>query len=300
MPDARKRECFVFNGSLSTSSKNKEEEEKKGEYTLQYHHVRLAINAIQWGPEHGLPLSHFSHENKKMAEFGRTLVPTHLRLSAKISAQASLLLHTQFALILPLHLTASHRFLEKLAPIFPPILSGKTGHTGLLAAIENAVRHRGQKDPGTHSCDECRTDWNISTMVFRHATGDQIRLVIRSWRDVGDGRSPFEGVWRAHCACGTTQRGKFFGNKTGDSRRAGDIRRAFEGKGLEERGSIVRKTAYEDAEQFGILRARALPRWWLTSEENEQVRRREVEERVNRARDAAEESIRLAVEGERW
>ncbi|EOA87018.1 hypothetical protein ACJQWK_08224 [Exserohilum turcicum] len=196
----KQRECADFNSYLHAGS----------DYALRYHHIRLAINRSQLGPEHGIPLSAFSHEHKAMAKLFKTPVPTKLQISAKI-AKGRFLLHTSYAIILPAFATRNRNLLSALWPLFPHILVGhrasENGHTGLMAAVDNVVR-RGWKYQFTQNCAMCATDWAVSAQQFSHATGSQMRLVVQTWRDVGSARTPFETAWRAHGVCVSEIAGK--------------------------------------------------------------------------------------------
>jgi hypothetical protein len=300
----KKRDCADFNSYLHAGP----------DYILRYHHIRLALNAHLWGPEHGLLLSTFEHTEKNMAKISRTPVPTNLKISAKI-VEGHFLLHTSFAIILPSYLARSKLLLKHLWPTLPHILSGhrdsENGHTGLMAAIDNVVR-RGWKYPHTQNCSSCATDWSVTSHEFPHVTGGQARLVVQSWRDLGTGRTPFESGWRAHGVCtglptsSGTQIVKLKGVQ------AGDIRRAFETvmDGEEDEvtaaarstsrshvfRSFIRKASGGDDAGDAIRRSSARPRAWRTRSENEEVFRRYEEERLGAAASIAETMVRLDAE----
>jgi hypothetical protein len=66
-----------------------------------------------------------------------------------------------------------------------------------MAAVDNVAR-RGWKIPATQSCSECAAQFSVTAFgVPRCGVGEFVRLDIRVWRDLGTGRSPFEGLWRA-------------------------------------------------------------------------------------------------------
>lgn len=322
----KRRECADFNSYLYAGS----------DYVLRYHHVRLAINAALLGPEHGIPLSAFTHEQRGMTKISKTPVPTKLHISAKI-ARGRFLLHSSFAVILPSFATHSRNLLSTLWPALPHILTGHhdsdNGHSGLMAAVDNAVR-RGWKYPFTQNCSMCTTDWAVSTQVFPHATGGQTRLVVQTWRDLGNARTPFETGWRAHGVCATdtwnTSSAATCLLRTAGLQ-AGAIRRAFESAEATTtattptptttvseaklrptdssrtriyRSFIRRNTLDNDGllqgygdedEALVIRRSNARPRYWRTAEENAEAARRYEEDRRDVARSAAEEMARMSV-----
>ncbi|KAF1919844.1 hypothetical protein BDU57DRAFT_406806, partial [Ampelomyces quisqualis] len=138
----KKRECTEYNSYLDAGP----------EYTLRFHHIRLALNHFFYGA--GIPISSFTHTRAAMANIYRTPVPTNLSLSAKIVTH-HVFLHTSLAIILPAWSTSRKNILDQIWPLLPPILSGHRasphGHTGLMAAIDNVVR-RGYIYPSTQTC----------------------------------------------------------------------------------------------------------------------------------------------------
>ncbi|KAF2032748.1 hypothetical protein EK21DRAFT_109809 [Setomelanomma holmii] len=339
----KKRDCSDFNSylsaststitSTSTSIRNEngngdQNAGGNGAYILRYHHIRLALNSYLWGAQHGIPLSTFSHSQAGMAKVYRTPVPTKLDISARISTfdEATFLLHTSWAIILPANLSTRKQILIHIWPVLPTILSGhrdsENGHTGLMAALDNVLR-RGWKYPGTQSCSTCRTDWTVVSHFFPHASGGQVRLVVQSWRDLGAGRNPFDTSWRAHGGFVRGLERASCESSHSSNVRAGDIRHAFEcaesnggvtaGAGKKERNTsparmriyekFMRRSGYGGEDISGdevVRRSRARPRTWRTRSENEEVERREEEERAVVAREVAEEMVRLdAVRGMR-
>jgi hypothetical protein len=177
-----------------------------------------------------------------------------------------------------------------------------------MAAIDNVVR-RGWKYPFTQSCASCRTDWTVSAHFFGHATGGQIRLVVQTWRDLGDGKSPFEQAWRAHGVPNSNLPRSSNIVKNADMQ-PGDVRREFDlcnsgevGMKMERATSPARARIYQafmkkegDGE---VRRSRARPNVWRTRSENEEVERRMEEERREVARQVAENLVRLDEERRR-
>lgn len=136
-----------------------------------------------------------------------------------------------------------------------------------------------------------------------------MRLVVQSWRDLGDGRNPFESGWRAHGVCVHEGSGGDVVRVSG--MQAGDVRKAFErcgseaeGEGVKRAGSPARARIYQafmrkESVERGVevRRSRARrPNVWRTASENEEVARREDEDRMEVARQVAESLVRLDVE----
>jgi hypothetical protein len=298
----RRRDCAEFNSYLSAGD----------EYKLRFHHIRLAISRSLHGPEHGIPLSSLTFSKCPMAKIHHTPVPTSLSITPAISSSNILLLHTSFAIILPSWSISRKHIIQQIWPTLPHILSGhrdsENGHTGLMAAIDNVVR-RGWKYPFTQSCASCRTDWTVSAHFFGHATGGQIRLVVQTWRDLGDGKSPFEQAWRAHGVPNSNLPRSSNIVKNADMQ-PGDVRREFDlcnsgevGMKMERATSPARARIYQafmkkegDGE---VRRSRARPNVWRTRSENEEVERRMEEERREVARQVAENLVRLDEERRR-
>lgn len=295
-----KRDCTEFNSYLHDGAN----------YTLRYHHTRLAVNRELWGCEYGIPLETFSHTHSSMAKIFKTPVPTKLNISARI-AEGHFILHTSFAIILPSYAASNKNVLKHIWPTLPHILAGhrdsENGHTGLMAAIDNVLR-RGWKYPFTQSCSTCATDWCVSSHEFPHATGGQVRLEMRVWRDLGSGRNPFETGWRAH---GVPAAGALTNMVKMTALQSGAVRSMFESaeevrtvatrdshrSRSSSRARIYRSFMRRDTtEDLGseVRRSRAGPRTWRTKSENEEASLGYEEDRLETSRNVAEESVRLA------
>jgi hypothetical protein len=173
-----------------------------------------------------------------------------------------------------------------------------------MAAVDNVVR-RGWKYPFTQNCSTCSTDWSVHAHFFAHATGGQTRLVVQTWRDLGDGRNPFDTAWRAH---GVSMHAAASDVVRVTGLQAGDVKTAFETSvhehappSAERAVSPTRMRIYQTfmrKESGGseVRRSRARPNTWRTSSENEEVARREEEERVDAARQVVESFVRWDVE----
>jgi len=200
-------------------------------YTLRYQHLRLALAAHKFGPTHGIPLSAFIHTSSGTIRLFNTPVQTSTSHTVKIT-NSRFLLHTSFSALLPAW-AANHRHLiHTLFPLLPPILTthraSAHGHTALMAACDNVIR-RGWRVLGAQSCSDCATDWTVSSHVIpRSIAGEFVRVTIQAWRDLGDGRGPFEKDWRAHGAhiAGTEESCV----REERARERGSVRSAFEGE----------------------------------------------------------------------
>lgn len=324
----KKRNCAEYNSFLCSES-----------YKLCYHHVRLAINHSLWGPAHGIPLSFFAHTSSSMARVLKAPVPTKLSITARICPETQhFLLHTSMAIIMPSWCTSNKSLLKQIWPILPHILSGHratdNGHTGLMAAVDNVVR-RGWKYPFTQACSLCKSDWSVASHNYSHSTGSQTRLVIQTWRDLGDGRNPFETGWRAHGVFMQVKDVYSTTTATSDAIRlavdsAGDVKRRFElaeqtlliNRQLQQRRqqqqqeeeedyrsrSLSRNRIYrsfmrrsEHTEESEVRRSRTRPRRHdRTWDANEELERGEHEESMSLSRRVALELVRLDAERRRY
>ncbi|KAJ4985862.1 hypothetical protein SVAN01_08660 [Stagonosporopsis vannaccii] len=216
--------CTEYNSYLTDSTG----------YTLRYHHLRLALAAHKFGPAHGIPLSAFTHTSSGTLRLFNTPVQTSTSHTAKI-INSRFLLHTSFSALLPAWVAQHRHLISALFPLLPPILihhrASAHGHTALMAACDNVIR-RGWRVLGAQSCSDCATDWTVSSYAIpRSVVGEFVRVSIQTWRDLGNGRGPFEKEWRAHGAyipgteesCVREER----------ARERGSVRSAFEG-GLED------------------------------------------------------------------
>lgn len=223
----RQRDCAEFNSYLYDNP----------DYVIYFHHIRLAVNQALWGPEHGIPLSKFAHTRMSMVKIVKTFVPAKLTCEAKV-VNGRFLLHSTYTIDLPAWAMSNKHMLRHLWPTLPHILVGhrdsENGHTGLMAAIDNVVR-RGWKYPFTQMCSTCATDWSVDASGFLPSSSSShtppkspVKLKIQTWRDLGDGRNPFEISWRAHGVATYSNSNVPTDILRLTQARAGDIRRAFE------------------------------------------------------------------------
>jgi hypothetical protein len=212
--------CAEYNSYLSDTTG----------YTLRYHHIRLAVAHQKHGPAHGLPLSAFSHTSSSSITLFRTPVQTSISHEAKLR-DGKLLLHTNFSILLPSWAASHKNLIGHLWPLLPPVLTqhraSEYGHTGLMAALDNVVR-RGWRVLGAQSCSDCMTDWSVTAFqIPRSVAGEFVRLNVKTWRDLGAGKSPFETQWRAHgpYIIGAGE----YGVREKMGREKGSVREAFDG-----------------------------------------------------------------------
>ena len=95
---------------------------------------------------------------------------------------------------------------SELYKVVPQLVIGhrndEGGHTGLRTSIMQALAH-----PGTQKgtlCSICATDYVASAQA---TTVGNIELSISVWRDLSNGRNPFEPAWRAHTEIGIAKPG---------------------------------------------------------------------------------------------
>ena len=220
------RQCAKFNSYLHFGSK----------YVLRYHHVRLAVNHELWGPEYGLPLESFGyHDEQGTAKVLKQQVDTAMWCEAKMR-NGHLVLHATFKIWLPMVVMRNPEWLNAVWPALPQIVVGHRdshhGHTGLKAALRSRMF-----EDHMQLCSLCATDFLVHRAYVRGDDGQRwVLILIDTYRDLGDGRSPFNLSWRAHGEIGDAAPG--FG---GDVMRlagyqTGDIKKAFEEEGSVEKG----------------------------------------------------------------
>jgi hypothetical protein len=290
------RNCLDFNSYLNAGDG----------YVLRFHHVRLALAHAVYGPSHGIPLSSLTYTSSTKGKiYGKTVLG-RVVVTPKL-CNGRVLLKSAFSLIFPACITSRKNILSHIWPILPHILVGhrdsENGHTGLMAAIDNVVR-RGWTYPLAQNCGRCLTDWSVGMYtVGPH----RVQLVVESWRDLGDGKSPFEQGWRAHGVPVVevsyhAQRGV---DRYGEVR-AGDVRRAFEeyddssgplvkmGETASSpvQGSIYRAFMRKDIDGE-VRRSRTRKDVGRTGSEMEEGKRHSEEERREVARQVAESLVRL-------
>jgi hypothetical protein len=243
-----RRDCAEFNGYLHGG---------RG-YVLCYHHVRLVMNAYFWGQEHGVGLRDLDYRSEATMKIGRREMPTMLKIDAKI-VNGVLLLHSTYTVLVPRADVQNRNFVARLSKLVPQVVAGhrndEIGHAGLNGQIERALAGRGFRT--TCSCTSCATDYlvaaeyHVSSLTRHRDTGSisTIALRIESWRDLSNGRSPFEAAWRAHGEIADSKSG--FG---GDVMRLitrfspGQIRTEFE------KGESVRRSRYNRDSMLPIAR----------------------------------------------
>lgn len=211
--------CAKYNSYLSDTTG----------YTLRYHHFRLALAHQKYGPAHGLPLSAFLHTSSSSITLFRTPIQTSINHEAKLR-DGRLLLHTNYSMLLPSWAASHKNLIGHLWPLLPPVLTqhraSEYGHTGLMAALDNVAR-RGWRVLGAHSCSDCMTDWSVNAFAIpRSVAGDFVRLNVQTWRDLGNGKSPFDTQWRAHGPY--IVGGGEYGVREEMGREKGSVREAFE------------------------------------------------------------------------
>ncbi|CAI6332533.1 unnamed protein product [Periconia digitata] len=218
---------FVFETKRACSGYNSYLHDDKNEFVLCFHHVRLAVNRQLWGPEYGIGLDAFSYTSSpthKTLHLRRKKIgiSTVLRTGAKV-VDGRFLLNVTYSISMPTPPsgTGLARSLAKsVLPILPQILAGHRDshepHTGFLIALEKALLSPVSKPGIVRLCSVCATDFIVD--VHRSASNKEysagnvaafpkILVRISVWRDLGDGRNPFNSSWRAHGEIGRGKEG---------------------------------------------------------------------------------------------
>jgi hypothetical protein len=212
-----KRDCAEFNSYLHDGS----------EYVVCYHHVRLALNRVLWGEEYGVGVEAFAYDEEFTRKSGKMVFGTRLKCRARI-LESRLILHASFRVTIPPSgYLRPDEFAKILTPILPHVVAGHRDshapHTGIQKRLENALAHGGVSKP--QLCSVCATDFTIyyDTTATPHPT-----LKISVWRDLGNGRNPFDASWRAHGELGHGRPGFASDALRLASFQPGDIKKAFE------------------------------------------------------------------------
>ncbi|PSN61978.1 hypothetical protein BS50DRAFT_577859 [Corynespora cassiicola Philippines] len=225
--EEKKRDCAAYNSYLCDFNQARRE----AGYVLAFHHVRHGVNRAMWGEEYGMNLEDFNYEQDAVSKIFRTKCPTRTRCEAKV-VSGHFLLHASYRITLPSTVTRKPHALLALWPTLPHIVVGHRdsngGHTGLSNCLENALAHNWRFR--TQLCYLCATDYAVSchSIADSATTNSHLVVEIDAWRDLGNGRNPFDTSWRSHGENGDGMPG--FG---GDMLRltnllAGEIRKAFE------------------------------------------------------------------------
>ncbi|KAF2265787.1 hypothetical protein CC78DRAFT_567359 [Lojkania enalia] len=222
------RDCAEFNSYMHAGK----------ELVVCYHHVRLALNRYKWGPDYGIPLEDFNYHADLTTKIFTRKTPATLDVEARIMS-GHLILHATFIVAIDRKGGDLPKINEKGHFVIPQIVFGhkdsRDGHMGLKYHIWKALDQG--YIPKTQGCSTCATDYLVTpTHIsdhkhYTHST-PKIEIRIETWRDLGDGRNPFQASWRAHGEIGNSEPGNGRDMIRLTSLRAGQIREAFE-KGLE-------------------------------------------------------------------
>jgi hypothetical protein len=223
-----KRDCAEFNSYVHDGF----------EYVICYHHVRLALNRVLWGKEYGIGVDAFANDETVTRKLGKISLDTRLKCEAKV-VEGRLILHASYHVTTPPLRSLRAR---DLIPVLPQVAVGHRDshapHSGLYRCLDNALMS-GTKS-GVQLCSVCATDFEISC----HTDSDswqgrtfspepsKLFLNIRTWRDLGNGRNPFDASWRAHGELGKGREGFASDTIRLASLQSGDIKKAFKGDKL--------------------------------------------------------------------
>lgn len=230
-----KRDCGVYNSYLH---------DDKNQFVLCYHHVRLALNRHTWGPEYGIGLDAFTYTSsptRRKLWAARMEVSTILRTRARI-VNGRLLLNVIYSISFETPSRLRQKGLAKhLLPYLPQILVGhrdsREPHTGLHDSLNKAVTCASRTSGHVHLCCVCATDFAVAAHHFpaRTIPGSQDNVIppatmvrISVWRDLGNGRNPFDSSWRAHGEIGHGKEGFAQDLWRLAQLRPGSIRESFE------------------------------------------------------------------------
>lgn len=221
-----RRDCAEFNSYLHDS----------WDYVLCYHHVRLALNRELWGREYGIGMDAFAYEESALRNIGKFPAQSYLKCEARI-VSGRLFLHATYRLTVPSRDSFRHRgVIRTLMPALPHIVVGHrdshSPHTGMHRALEKAIQINTASS--LQLCSACATDFcvNVDTNVVAESFPAPLQstavLEIQVWRDLGNGRNPFDTQWRAHGELGSGVEG-FTGDVMRLTRwRNGEVKEAFD------------------------------------------------------------------------
>lgn len=217
-----KRNCQAWNGYLHAGK----------DYVLMWHHVRLAVNRASWGEEFGIPLDDFVYRKDGCTSLGKENGRTRLDIEAKI-VSGRFLLHSTFSIAIPRSSTRKKNFMSQLFDALPQNVVGhrddREGHSGLQTYVSQAVSQ--SRYHTAQLCSACASDYRIMSEVHTSTPsiiGETLFLTVESWRDLGSGRNPFEGAWRAHGEIGNSAPGFGADIVRLTNFKIGQVRRAFE------------------------------------------------------------------------
>ncbi|KAF1956012.1 hypothetical protein CC80DRAFT_492911 [Byssothecium circinans] len=229
-----KRDCAEFNSYLHDG----------WDYVLCFHHVRLAVNRHLWGEGNGIDVSAFTYNSggvERKIKVAKThggahhtdWVTTQLKTRARV-VDGRLILYASYRVSVPGDSGGLPFHLGKcIGSVLPQIVAGHRyshePHTGIVRALEMALLPHMEHREVTKTCSVCATDFSI--VVSHHSPtassgSEPTNTIVQffAWRDLGDGRSPFDTSWRAHGELGNGNEGVYAGSI---QMQDGSIRRRF-------------------------------------------------------------------------
>jgi hypothetical protein len=202
-------------------------------YVVCHHHVKLAVNRALWGQDYGIGVEAFTHHTVTKRTSGKTVFDTRLQCEARV-VEGRLILHASFDVFLPPapHIrrvgTGREVLVRDIIPIVPHVVSGHRNshapHTGFKGTLADAVMYGSQSR--VELCHVCATDF-IAHYDSHNAESPTV-LNFQVWRDLGNGRNPFDASWRAHGELGQGREGFASDALRLASFLPGDIKKAFE------------------------------------------------------------------------
>ncbi|KAH7115982.1 hypothetical protein B0J11DRAFT_392867, partial [Dendryphion nanum] len=185
-----KRKCVVANGYLADGE----------DYRLCFHHVRLTILRDVMGGDAGIGLEELAYVREGRVRLGRSSENVKVTVDARIVSGRLLLYSTCTISLRRAEKALKWGRLKKIMALVPQIVGGhrndKKGHSNLNVWVGKVLKH-GWKIP-LQRCLCCPTEYHVGCERVSSAHEEHVVLEIKTWRDLGDGKNPFESAWRAH------------------------------------------------------------------------------------------------------
>lgn len=197
----QKRECVESNGYLC---------DVKGNYYLCFHHVRQAVHRAIWNEEVGIGLEEMRFEREETFQLGKSMASMKVCIDPRI-ASGRMILKSSCTFQLDRREATKWNRLKKIMSLMPQIVAGCHQHSSdkWHACLKHMVEYtlKANHIYSTERCSHCPTDFLVHSTPTSTSDPMQVPLAITTWRDLGDGRNPFDTAWRRHCAFKGTKKG---------------------------------------------------------------------------------------------
>ncbi|OCL07023.1 hypothetical protein AOQ84DRAFT_295909, partial [Glonium stellatum] len=222
-----KRKCAEFNSYLHYEH----------QYVLAYHHIRLAMNQHLLGLDYGIPLDDFAFDSTDTVKISKKNCSMQLRVEARIISN-HFLLNARCSVLITTGMRGHPDFAAQIVGAMPQLVVGhrgsSNGHLDLRETIESTLKQGHCKSKLCY-CGQCSTDYDSAVSCSVLNDSDIFKLSVEVWRNLGDGRTPFETLWRAHGEKGN-RHGDYISDALGLMKRelafqAGEIKEAFQAEG---------------------------------------------------------------------